>query len=271
MTRPLVIFFTLAYLLSWAIWLPLYLPAFGIRSLPVLPYQHALGGFGPLLSAFITTAIFQKKAGLAELAKSMFAWKPVLYIGIALCSPFVLNLLATGIDFIVGGHTPDFSGMGISREFPGFNALTFFLYNLLFFGFGEETGWRGFALPRLQSKYNALTASLLMSVFWAVWHWPLFFYRPGYTGMDLAGVFGWLFSLATGSVLLTWLFNSSRGSILACAIFHATVDMAFTSDFSNAQIIQYTGMLITIWGLATIFWFKPHDLSSRPRIKVILK
>ncbi len=266
--RPLFVFFGLAYLISWVIWLPLYLPAFGIHSLPVLPYHHGLGGFGPMLAAFITTAIFQKKDGMAVLAKSMFAWKPVLYIIIALASPFVLNLLAGAIDYFLSGQVPDFSGMGNSKEFPDFNLLTFFLYNILFFGFGEEVGWRGFALPRLQSKYNALTASLLLSVFWAIWHWPLFLYRPGYVNMDVAGIFGWLFSLATGSVLLTWLFNSSRGSILACAIFHATVDIAFTSDFSNADIVQYTGVLITIWGIATVFWFKPRDLSNESRGKM---
>ena len=267
-TKQLLVFFALACLISWVIWLPLYLPAFGIRSLPVLAYHHGLGGFGPMLAAFVATAFFQKKEGVAGLAKAMFAWRPLLYVGVALASPFVLNVLAGGIGYIAQGQTPDFTGLGTSREFPDFNLLTFFGYNLLFFGFGEEVGWRGFALPRLQSKYNALTASLLLSVFWAVWHWPLFFYRPGYTGMDVAGVVGWLLSLATGSVLLTWLFNSSRGSVLVCAIFHATVDIAFTSDFSDRQIVQYTGMLITIWGIATIFGFKPRDLARTPRVKM---
>ncbi|MFN0034228.1 MAG: CPBP family intramembrane glutamic endopeptidase [Saprospiraceae bacterium] len=269
--RQLVIFFALAYLISWVIWLPLYLPAFGIQWLPVLPYHHGLGGFGPMLAAFAATAVFQKKKGVVALMKSIFDWKPMGYVIVALASPLLLNLLAGIIGFFFGGNALDFFGLGVSREFPDLGLLTFFLYNLLFFGFGEEVGWRGFALPRLQSKHGALTASLLMSIFWAIWHWPLFLYRPGYMGMDVVGVLGWLFSLATGSVLLTWLFNSSRGSILACAIFHATVDIAFTSDFSGAHIVQYTGMLITFWGIATILWFKPRDLSNSARVKTILE
>jgi len=268
LTRPLLVFFALAYLISWVIWLPLYLPAFGIQGLPVSGFQHAIGGFGPMLAAFIVTLFFQKKEGLFGLVEGMFAWRPVIYIVIALASPFVLTLFAGGLTWLIAGPNIDFEGLGISREFPNFDILTFFLYNLIFFGFGEEVGWRGFVLPYLQSKYNALVASLLLSVFWAVWHWPLFFYRPGYVSMDVVGVFGWLFSLATGSVLLSWLFNSSRGSILACAIFHATVDIAFTSDFSNAEIVQYTGALITIWGIVTIFWFKPRDLSNSARVKM---
>ncbi len=270
--RQLVIFFALAYLISWIIWLPLYLPAFGIQGwYPVLPYQHGLGGLGPMLAALITTAVFQKREGITALVKAMCAWKSLLYLFIALISPFVLNVLAGLIGYLTTGQAPDFSGLGASREFSNFTPLTFFLYNLLFFGFGEETGWRGFALPRLQSKYSALAASLLLSIFWALWHWPLFLYRPGYIGMDVVGVFGWLFSLVTGSVLLTWLFNSSRGSVLACAIFHATVDIAFTSDFADDLIVQYTGMLITIWGIATVFWFKPRALSRVARIKTILE
>lgn len=265
MMRQLAVFFLLAYLISWTIWIPLWLPAFG-GSLPVWPYHHAWGGFGPMAAAFITIYIFEKRGGLAVLWKSMFAWKPVLHTVIALVSPFLLMLLAGFIRWVAEQRPPDFSGVGISREFPTFDGLTFFFYNLLFFGWGEETGWRGFALPRLQSRYNALTATLILTFFWALWHWPLFFYRPGYVSMDTTGVAGWLFSIFTGSVLLTWLFNASRGSVLACAIFHATIDIAFTSDFSEKGIVSYIGALITIWGIFTIIWFKTKNLAQTKRV-----
>ena len=143
--------------------------------------------------------------------------------------------------------------------------LQFFIYNLLFFGFGEEAGWRGFALPRLQNKMNALTASIILTLFWALWHLPLFFYRPGYTTMDFAGIAGWSFSLLTGSILLTWLYNSSRGSILICAVFHSTIDIAFTTDIADKNILNYMGFLITVWGILTIIIFKPKNLAAIDR------
>lgn len=141
-----------------------------------------------------------------------------------------------------------------------------FIYNLIFFGFGEETGWKGFALPRLQSKFNALVSSIIFTVPWAMWHWPLFLYRPGYTTMDAADITGWFFSLLTGSVLLTWLFNSTRGSILICAIFHATIDIAFVSDVVDKSIVNYLGLLITIWGIIIVIIFGYKNLSRKERV-----
>ncbi len=141
----------------------------------------------------------------------------------------------------------------------------FIMYNILSFGYGEETGWRGFLLPRLQSNYNALWASIILTIIWAGWHIPLFMYRPGYTSMELASSIGWLFSLVTGSILLTWLYNSTRGSIFIVSVFHATIDVAFTCQAAQGQIISYTGMLITFWAIIVLFVQKPKDLSVYKR------
>ena len=134
------------------------------------------------------------------------------------------------------------------------------------FGFGEEVGWRGFALPRLQARHGAFVASLLLSLGWALWHLPLFFYRPGYTQMGAAGIAGWFFSLLTGAVLLTWLYNESRGSILVVALFHAAVDVAFTSGISSPSVVQATGGLVTLWGLIVLVAAGPRYLSRRGKM-----
>ncbi len=265
--KQLITYFGLAYLISWLIWLPLYGPIFGLANLPTLPYHHGLGGLGPLIASFLTTWIFQRNAGVKQLVEKCLQVRPLIYLMVALLSPFLLVVSATLIDYFVD-HTPSsISGLLTSKEFPEFNLLTFFIYNLIFFGFGEEVGWRGFALPRFQARFNALTASMLLTVFWAIWHWPLFFYRPGYTSMDIPGIFGWTFSLLTGSILLTWLYNSSRASILICAVFHSTIDIAFTADLADKNIINYTGFLITVWGILTIIIFKTKNLATNEREK----
>lgn len=262
--KQLITYFGLAYLISWTIWIPLYGHFFG---LPTLPYQHGLGGLGPLIASFLTTWIYYRKEGVIQLIKKCLQIRPIFYLTIALFSPFLLAFIATIINYFITKSPINLTGLLTCKEFPQFNLLTFFIYNLIFFGFGEEVGWRGFALPRFQGKFNALTSSVILTVFWALWHLPLFLYRPGYTTMDLAGIFGWTFSLLTGSVLLTWLYNSSRASILICAVFHSTIDIAFTADFADKNIMNYMGFLITVWGILTIIIFKPKNLATNERMK----
>ena len=85
--------------------------------------------------------------------------------------------------------------------------------------------------------------------------------------MDFAGILGWTFSLLTGCILLTWLYNSSRASILICAVFHSTIDIAFTADFADKTIVNYMGFLITLWGIMTIIILKPKNLALHEREK----
>ncbi len=81
--------------------------------------------------------------------------------------------------------------------------------------------------------------------------------------MSAAAIVGWLFSLVTGAVLLTWLYNSSRGSILVVALFHATVDVAFTSTVSTPPVVNIAGALVSICGVLVVFVAKPRVLSTR--------
>ncbi|HOY16838.1 MAG TPA: type II CAAX endopeptidase family protein [Haliscomenobacter sp.] len=263
--KALSIFFLLAYAISWLLWSPLWLPFFNVKTEAFLPYQHGFGGLGPLLAAFLTTAIFDGKPGLHLLWKRLFQWKPLTWTAIAIFLPFVFALPGGLMARFSDGAYPDFSKMGTSGEFPELNILGFLLYNIVFFGYGEEVGWRGFVLPRLQEKYSALAATLLLSVFWAGWHLPLFAYRPGYASMNVAGVIGWFFSIVAGAVLFTWLFNGSRGSLLACALFHGLTDVVFLCDYGNDQMMQHIGMLVTIWGVAVLLIWGWRNLAPGER------
>jgi uncharacterized protein len=269
---PLATFFVLACGISWLLWAPLWLPAFGVKQLPVIPFQHALGALGPIAAAFIVSALETGSAGPADLWRRMGLWRGrIVWLAIALFAPLAILALAIAAASLLDGVSVSMAGFGSSREFPQFSALMFLAYNIVSFGFGEEVGWRGFALPRLQARHSALVATLLLTLAWALWHLPLFFYRPGYTEMGVAGVAGWFFSLLTGGVLLTWLYNESRGSILAVALFHAAVDVAFTSSASTPSVVTGAGALITIWGIAMLVIAGPRCLSRRGKMERLVK
>ncbi len=265
--HPLASFFAIAYGISWLLWAPLWLPAFGVEGLPVLPFHHALGAAGPIAAAFLVSAQETGRAGPRDLLHRMILWRGRLrWVAVALFGPFVLLALALAGAFLMGTENVSLSGVGISREFPQFTAVGFLIYNIVSFGYGEEVGWRGFALPRLQSRHSALGATLLLTVGWAFWHTPLFLYRPGYVSMNAAGIAGWFFSLLTGAILLTWLYNESKGSLLVVALFHATVDVAFTSDLSTQALVNSAGVLITIWGLVILVLVGPRYLARHGKM-----
>ncbi|PJZ46077.1 CPBP family intramembrane glutamic endopeptidase [Leptospira brenneri] len=263
--KSLILYFVLAYLISWTIWLPLYLPKFGIHFLPVLPYHHALGAFGPLIAAFILNQWEQGSFGVKNLLSRMFQWKVnwVWYL-VAGFSPFLLLLLATVINDLMNSRF-SFKGLGVSSEFPEFGIFSFFIYNIIIYGFGEETGWRGYALPKLQKKLNAFNATLVLTFLWAAWHTPLFLYRPSFMAMNVFGIFGWFMSLFTGAILLTWLYNSSRGSILMAALFHGTIDIVFTSDSIDTNIMNITGFLLVVFAIVVLGFTGFKNLSKVER------
>lgn len=263
--KSLLLFFFFSYFISWIIWLPLYLPKFGINVLPIFPFHHAFGAIGPVSGAFIVSKIDQGASGVKNLLSRVFMWKvnSIWYI-IALISPFILLALSILTKYFISSELK-LTGIGISKEFPNFGFVSFFLYNIISFGFGEEIGWRGFALPKLQKHLNAFTSTVILTLGWAIWHIPLFFYRPGYVEMGFFSIIGWVISLFTGAILLTWLFNSTRGSILIVAIFHGTIDIAFTSDSVDTDVMNITGFFLVLFAIAVILFNNLKNLSQVDR------
>lgn len=259
--HPLVIFFVLTYTISWLIWLPQLASVQGFLGRPVSPYLHLVGELGPLLAAMIVTALTSGRAGIQELAGRMFRWRvnSVWHL-IAWFGPVALFAIAAIIVQVVSGTWPVLSRFGQTEEYPQLPLLVYWVAALVFYGWGEETGWRGFALPRLQNRHNALAATFILSLFWALWHLPLFWFIDGFMRMGMGGAMGWYFSIFLGAVLLTWLYNSTQGSILIVAVFHAMVNIVFDSPLSG-DFAMILGMLMTLWGILVLLLYKPARLS----------
>ena len=122
--------------------------------------------------------------------------------------------------------------------------ILFFLYNFIYGGLSEEPGWRGFALPRLQARFSPLISSLILGVFWAVWHAPARF--GGIEAKSFSDtITEWVLILLV-SMIFTWLFNHTSGSILVTALLHPAMNT--TGNF----LIASPGTLILLFAFILI-------------------
>ena len=125
-----------------------------------------------------------------------------------------------------------------------------FFYQLFFFNAtGEETGWRGFALPRLQASISPLLASLVLAFFWAPWH----FFLWQAEGKPVFSLQYWVeqyVGLIPATFLIVWLYNRSRGSILVAGIAHAAANTAFAflsvADWFVLAAVNFVVVLVFV-------------------------
>lgn len=211
--HPVAVFFTITFVYSWFIWIGGYaLPGTGagknanqIWSVP--------GAWGPLIAAALVLWI--TKGDLRAWAAQAGKWRvrPRWYL-VALGLPVFLKTAAPLVLGLVGA--PLF--IGIPDDLVMNFLVVFFIAGSL-----EEFGWRGFALPRLQTTYGAFGASLIIGVAWAVWHFPFYFMYPA-VHMEIVRAFLFLLRVIPEAIIITWLYNSTSGSVLLCMIFHAVYD-----------------------------------------------
>jgi membrane protease YdiL (CAAX protease family) len=235
-------FAVVAYAVSWAAWAPLVRG----RQGGAWGYLHLLGAIGPAVGAFVATAR-EGRAALGALVDHLLARPRWRWLALAVLGPCGLYLVAAVVLRLAGQPWPRWQDLGASREYVALPRGLYWIANIVFYGFGEEIGWRGYLLPRLQSRFGPLRASVLVTVFWALWHLPLFWFAAGMSAMGAAEVAGWLASLLTGSFLMTYLWNASRGSLLVVALFHGVLDIVMTTP--AAQAINVMGAVLTILGI----------------------
>jgi membrane protease YdiL (CAAX protease family) len=207
--RPLLTFFILAYLLHWLAMAPLIL-APGAVSGAAPDLLAMLGATTPTIAALLVQWLAEGNLRICKLGRP---WSLVLLsavLGILL----VILVFAVGPALVLTGGA--FGGLHWSA-IAGASLLWWSNpLNLLGGPLNEEPGWRGFALPRLQTRFGPLLAALLLGLLWTGWHLPLLL--VGGLGVPL-----WAFAimLVCLTVLMTWMSNLSGGGILAPILMHA--------------------------------------------------
>jgi uncharacterized protein len=248
--HPLVSFFVLAYAGTWLFELPYVLSEDGSGLLPysspVVLWIMPLSIFmGPFLAAFVMTGVTEGRAGVGRFLRRFVLWRVGLrwYLFVFVGIPVIAVLSVV----VIPGVLASFQGLGALAPLSvlGIYVYVFFLGGAL----GEEPGWRGFALPRLQSMHGPLLGTLILGPLWALWHLPLFL-----TPWNVLSTFNVVvFVLATTclAIMYTWVFNNTKGSVLMAILIHASFNGFVTGILGQlfpAPILEDYGLLPILGG-----------------------
>ncbi len=211
--RELVTFFLIAYGFSWLCFLPLVLRGDG-------PYQFIMAGsFGPTIAAFACHRIYVGNFRAFRVIGSPSRTVRSAAIGIALVT-FAYVVLPAFL--VTGTATLNWTALVSPRMY---NYSTFLGGPL-----GEEPGWRGYALARMQMRWGPLPSAILLGVLWTGWHLPLFFVN-GWITSPL-----WLYMLfVVGlAVIISFVTNVAEFAIVPAILMHAVFNTV--PKFLNAVL-----------------------------------
>lgn len=243
-------YFILSYAITWTIWSPIVASTQGwVKwNAPYALYYH--GSFGPLISAFIITALTKGKTGVHALLGRIVKWRVEFrYYAFAVLAPVGLFWLVYLLNRAVTGDWSDLNLLGKADYLQPLSPLGVLALWLLTYGLGEETGWRGFALPHLQKDRSAASATLILALLWAGWHLPAFFFRDTYVEMGWFGFPLFAFMMIFSTMVFTWLYNSTRGSLFIVIIFHAVFNWLSVSEAGGQFAAGVMSAPIVLWAL----------------------
>lgn len=239
---PLITFFLLAFAGTWLVISPWVFDTFGWIEIPdeLGIILFILSTFtGPFFAAFYVTGKLEGKEGKKNLWRRIFQMRLGLVWYVAVLFTFLLvwltayNLLYRGAPLAALIANP---ALMVTAFLP--NVLT----GLLIPSLGEEPGWRGFALPRLQKDFGPVLGTLILGTLHGIWHLPALF-------TPLLGPFSWdsfltfVLTAAAGTFIYTWVFNNTRGSVWIAILLHASSNAA--SSLVGSLIPE--GVELTSW------------------------
>jgi membrane protease YdiL (CAAX protease family) len=274
--KPLLSFFVLTYAISWVIWTPIVINYYrnpfpvSFAETPVLLILLVfLGFFGPTFSALIMAGIEEGSNGIKKLLSGWKLWRVGVrwYLAI-LVSQIVIELLATQLSITFQDVSPDVTWNAWFGVFPMFLRAA-----LIGGAIAEETGWRGYALPRLVKTKSALTSSIIIGLIWGAWHLPISLIPGANFPVPLNPLLFFVFTLNAIfiSIVMTWLFNNTRGSIFLCYLYHVMLNTAFFGTvfrFADMESAWWAKMcagtvLRGIFALLLVLFFGATRLSRK--------
>ncbi|MBN9149842.1 MAG: CPBP family intramembrane metalloprotease [Micrococcales bacterium] len=286
----LPLFFVLAYAITWSAQITTYLyaDAHGIQIsnednlahfqallagrldagfTPYLLLFHL--GFGPSVAGILVVALVRGRAGLGELFRRVIKVRvPLRWVLVIVAIPLVWSAVALGLGYLASGFAP------IKFDFlvPLSMILPFFLYMVIFTGLSEEVGWRGYALPELQSKYSAEKSSWILGILWGLWHLPSVLLVPFLHGdltLLLAGtsLLGLTLGIVGWTIVITWVYNNT-GSVFWMIILHGfvnTVQSYLVLSSNNDPAMAIWAIIPWAFAIVLLKKYGGQTLTGQPK------
>lgn len=252
----LISFFVLTYAVTWTLWVPLVVFRDQIPG-PLVLVLLVLGSNVPSVLGILFVALLRGRSGVRVLLGRLLRARIGLRWYLAAVALAVPALCAVWVSTLLGGPSPvvvtTISAVVVSFLFSIFPGSAV----------GEELGWRGFALPRLQAHHSALAASLIVGAAWGLYHFPLFLL--GSPTRPLALFLPFAIGCVIMSIFYTWMYNGTGGSLLIVVLLHATTNLPLTVVYAplgervvpvfwllDAMLAIIAAVLIARTGAATL-------------------
>ncbi len=217
--RSIVLFLAIAMLLSLAYWAgATWASDAADGSARSGGFWSAARGYGPALAAILVASLGTGRAGLRALGARLAAWRAPAWLYAA---AFALPIAALAVVLLAVRATGVAQLDAASPPVPRL-VLAFFVFAIVDGPLGEEIGWRGFLLPLLLERVDALRASLVVGLVWFAWHLPL--YAADGRMLDATFLATYLASVMSFAVLFTWFFVRSGGSVPLAVLLHTTIN-----------------------------------------------
>lgn len=178
-------------------------------------------------------------------------------------------LLSVALSLPFGGSLLQFQ---FSEGFSFSSGFVPVLLILLLAASFEELGWRGYAFDSLQSRYTYFTASLLFSILWSLWHFPLLFVKDSYQyeifHENVWFAVNFFISIIPMGIIISWICIKNRKSILAAILFHFIINISqeilnITQMTKCIETVVLIGVAVAIIVLDKKMFFSIEHLSVK--------
>jgi membrane protease YdiL (CAAX protease family) len=253
------------FLLVFALSIPLWIieTIIDVKGLPLdIPVTDIVAAFTPLIAASVLVYKEEGRIGTTKLLKRIFDFlritKKIWYVPVIFL-PFLMYLVIYIIIRLTG------------LDLPSKFHITFYSIPVLFLFFflgavAEETGYMGYAIDPMQKKFGALSASIVMGIPWAIWHYPSIIQQ----GHNAAWIAWGTLGTVAARVLIVWIYNNTGRSLFACILFHTMLNLGrplFPKDEKHNPLVDYpyihysvfalvAFVIVVLWGSNTLARFR---------------